>query len=426
MPKKRSHGDGGLYFIKSRGLWRGVVDDGFWPDGRRRQRYVSAKTQADARDKLKALRKELEEHGAPLDKSMTVEAWAAHWLRNVCEPNMKPKALQGYDSAVRRWIVPTIGRKRIALLKPSDVRDVNRAMFDAGRAQSSVLKTYSVLSSMLESARLDGVIARNVASDVKAPSAGESHRGALETQDALEVLRMAALHADGTRWWVALLAGMRQGERLGATIDSIDFERHEFLVQWSLTEVRFRHGCGGTCGKSRGGSCPKRRLIMADDLEYRQLEGRLCLVRPKSGKARTYPLIPELEEALRRYLAANTGPNPHGLIWRQPDGRPITDAQDQEAWRTILFEAGVIDEEQRKEPRLRKPGTPDTPTTHWARHTTSTVLMELGVDAKIIGEIVGHVAERTTRGYQHVSSAAARAALTQLGAHFADALGSGE
>jgi site-specific recombinase XerD len=34
--------------------------------------------------------------------------------------------------------------------------------------------------------------------------------------------------------------------------------------------------------------------------------------------------------------------------------------------------------------------------------------MELGVDAKIIGEIVGHQSEAITRRYQHMSSATAR------------------
>lgn len=40
---------------------------------------------------------------------------------------------------------------------------------------------------------------------------------------------------------------------------------------------------------------------------------------------------------------------------------------------------------------------PPAPTTHWARHTTATILIELGVDARIIGEIVGHASEEITR-----------------------------
>lgn len=76
MPKKRNHGDGALYYVKSQSLWRGVVDVGFWPDGRRRQKTVTAKTQRAARAKLEAVKNEIGQHGAPLDKTMTVEAWA--------------------------------------------------------------------------------------------------------------------------------------------------------------------------------------------------------------------------------------------------------------------------------------------------------------------------------------------------------------
>lgn len=422
MPKKRNHGDGGLYEIKSRGLWRGVVDVGYWPDGRRKQRSVTAKTQKEAREKLKVLKEEIDQHGAPLDKTKTVEAWADEWLRTVCEPHMKPAALQGYESAVNRWIVPTLRKKKIATLKPSDVRLVTQALLDAGRAVSSAQKVYAVLSSMLESARLEGLIGNNPATLVKAPGPGDGERGALSTEMVLKVLQTAAQRLDGTRWWFALLTGMRQGERIGATLDSIDLDNHEFTVQWSLTEARFKHGCEGACKFKRAGSCPDRKLMIAAGAAHKPLAGRLCLVRPKSGQVRTFPLIPALEEATRRYLEADDRPNPHGLIWRNNDGSPITAEQDSAEWRSLLLEAGIITEVQALPKGERSEGTPETPTTHWARHTTATVLMELGVDAKVIGEIVGHVDAKTTRRYQHVSSGEARKALEALGTHFQDAL----
>ncbi|QEA27086.1 tyrosine-type recombinase/integrase [Microbacterium sp. CBA3102] len=418
MPKVRSNGDGGLYEIKSRGHWRGVIDVGFHPDGRRKQKYVTGRTKKEARDKLDALRAEVNEYGAPLDKTMTVEKWADHWLRTICEPKMKPAALAGYESAVNKWIVPPLRKKRISALRPSDVRAVTLAVTEAGRAISSAQKVHAVMSSMLDAARLDGVCAKNVAADVTPPGTGEGARGALDTDVALRVLQAALRRPDGVRWWFAVLTGMRQGERLGATLDSIDLVRHEFTIQWSLSEVRFKHGCGGECGKKRAGSCPSRRLMVGAGLVHEPLDGRLCLVRPKSGRVRTFPLIPALEKELKKYLKANKRPNPHGLIWRNPDGSPITAEQDQIEWRSILLDAGVITADQALPPKDRPDGTPPTPTTHFARHTTATVLMELGVDAKVIGEIVGHVNVRTTRGYQHVSSAEARKALEAIGTHF--------
>lgn len=419
MPKKRGHGEGGLYELKGRGLWRGVIYVGYHPDGRRKQKSVTAKTKTAARAKLDALKSEIAEYGAPLDKAVTVEQWADHWLRTVCEPNMKPSTLAGYESAVNKWILPKLRRKKVAMLKPSDVREVTHAVIEAGRSLASAQKVYAVLSSMLESARLDGVCARNVTTNVTPPGTSDQvDRGAFPTEMALRILQVALRRPDGVRWWFAILTGMRQGERLGATIDSIDVDNHEFTVQWSLSEVRFQHGCEEPCGKKRAGACPQRSLRVAPKLVYKPLDGRLCLVRPKSGKPRTFPLIKALEIMLTQYLESNTAPNPHNLIWRNSDGSPITAEQDQAEWRSVLLEAGVITPEQALPPKERPEGTEDTPTTHFARHTTATVLMELGVDAKVIGEIVGHVATRTTRGYQHVSSTAARHALEAIGDHF--------
>ena len=107
-----------------------------------------------------------------------------------------------------------------------------------------------------------------------------------------------------------------------------------------------------------------------------------------------------------------------GLIWRNPDGSPLTPEQDNTAWRHLLLAAGQITDEQAKAPKDRAEGTSDVPTTHWARHTTATVLMELGVDQRIVGEIVGHTSGRVTDRYQHVSSDAAAAAMRAIGGHF--------
>ena len=429
MPKKRSPGDGGLYHSKTRNLWRAVIDVGTWPDGHRRQKEVTSRTAQGARDKMTAIRKEIEEHGTTLDRSSTVAAWSDHWLTTVCRPNMKPNGLAAYESITRVWIVPALGTKTVHSLKPSDVRLVINNISKAGRKSSTGLKAYNVLSGMLEAARLDGLCARNVAADVTTPTAGPTNRGALGTEDVLAVLRSAAAESDGTRWWVALLAGVRQSERLGARIDSLNFDTNTLTVEWALEELVSIHGCGDQvaggwpCGKKRGGSCSHRTLKIPDGFDHIPLYGRLSLIRPKSGRARAVPLIPALAEALKRYLAATADrPNPYGLIWRHENGTPFLPGEDQQAWRDVLHSAGLITLEQTKEPKDRAEGTAEIPTSHWARHTTSTVLMELGVDAKIIGEIVGHVSTSTTRGYQHVSTPMARSAMELLGGHFAAAL----
>jgi integrase len=432
MPKVRGNGEGGLYYLKSRKLYRGVIDDGFKPDGSRRQRYVHDRTKAGARAKLDALKAELKEYGAPLDKTTTVAAWASVWLETVCRPNLKPNSYAANASTIRTWIVPTIGTRKVASLKPSDIRTVHTAVRDAGRSSTTARHAHQVLHSMLKVARVEGLCARNVADDVTPPKTAESPRGALSPEDAIAVLKASAETGEGLRWWLALLGGIRQGERCGALIESLDLDNPSgpvYKVEWSLTQVTRQHGCGTledgswACGKSRGAFCPRGRYKLPDGAKYRHLNMRLFLLTPKSGHTRYVPLVPQLADALRRYLEASKDvPNPYGLIWRHPNGEPITAKEDEQMWRDLLYKAGVITKEQTKEPKDRAPGTADIPTTHWARHTTATVLMELGVDAKIIGEIVGHASEQTTRRYQHVSSPVAREAMGRLGEHWSKAL----
>lgn len=412
MPRKRASGDGALYFVPKLGIWKGVVDVGYWPDGRRKQKAVSSKSQAIARKKLEALKTEIAQYGAPLDKQTKVSMYAAEWLETVSKPTNGNVATSTYGnrkSILKTWIIPTIGNRIVSTLKPPDVRAVARAVKDAGRSSSTARKAYDILSLMLESARRDGLCTRNVAEDVTPPRMAISGRGALDPDVAMEILKTAASDPLGTRWWVSLLLGVRQGERLGARIDSLDLDAGTFRVEWALEEVTSSHGCGAQvngkwpCGLKRGGSCSHRVYNLRDGEEHVQVSGQLWLIPPKSGKTRIVPLVAGLVEALRRHLAATAHiPNPHGLIWRHDDGTPFLPTEDQEAWRDLLARSGVQDV---------------SITSHWARHTTATILMELGVDAKVIGEIVGHASvDMTRKHYQHVSSAVAREAMDRLGA----------
>ena len=81
-----------------------------------------------------------------------------------------------------------------------------------------------------------------------------------------------------------------------------------------------------------------------------------------------------------------------------PDGSPISQDQDQKAWRKLLVSAQV-------------PHVPQ----HSVRHSTATLLLEAGVDAHVLQSVIGHSNIVTTRGYQHVDLELARRAWQSLG-----------
>jgi integrase len=421
MPKKRQHGDGAFYYSKSKKAWRGVVNDGVNPDGSRKQAEVSAKNKEVARAKFEALKARIKAGQTNADINTTVAEWGVRWLAEECVPNMQPNGLKSYEGQVRKWITPTIGSKRVNELKPSDIRSVFKHMASEGIASGTQRKAYTVMSRMFESARLERLCDRNPVRDVAPPAVVSDHRGALTTEQAKAVLLAADKHVHGSLWWVALFSGLRQAERAGAQIADLDPINMEYNVRSTLVLIGSEHGCqklesGWECGYKIGGACPQRRFKLPTGYKGRQLRGRVWLGPPKSGKPRTVPMWPQLVAKLTDYIDSRQHlPNPYGLIWRDDDGNPFLPAQEEQMWRDILYAAGIITADQ------LKPGS-DIPTGHWARHTTATVLMELGVDAKIIGEIVGHGSERTTRGYQHVSSAVSHEAMGRLSDHWAGEL----
>lgn len=411
MGKKRTHGDGGLYYIPSRKLWRGTVELGYDETGKRIQRQVHARTQRDCRDKLETLKAEIHDHGAPLNRQTRLREWAERWLETVARVEVDPKTYSTYRSLTRNWIIPTIGRKIVATLKPSDVRDLHRAILDAGRSTSTARQTHVVLSMMLAAARADRLCSENVAEHVKRPTGKATvERGAIPTPDALRILRRAAEMPDsaGSRWWFKLIGGQRQGEILGATLADLDLDAGVYVVDWKLEEIARDHNCGGTCGRKRGANCPDAVWRIPRDFEHHHLQGRFHLTRPKSETTKVLPLIPQLATAIGRHLeATEDAPNPHGLIWRNPDGSPISARQDAQEWRALMESAGITDA---------------AITGHWARHTVVTILASLGVDHQLIGEIVGHSSTQVTELYRHSQATERRAAMEALGGVWGEAL----
>ncbi len=109
------------------------------------------------------------------------------------------------------------------------------------------------------------------------------------------------------------------------------------------------------------------------------------------------PLVEPLKGLLAYWLSV-APPNPHGLVWARPDGRPIDPKDDRAAWYAALEAAGL--------PKV---------TLHVARNTTATLLLEEGVDARVVQEILGHSDIAMSRAYQHVSTTLAGQALAGLG-----------
>lgn len=398
--KRRQYGTGSVYQRSSDGRWIGRILVGWTARGTRRFITVSCGAElgeAECKRRLKRKQDEITKHGVPTTagSNITVKTWADTWL-NLVVREVRPKTYANHRTSVTRWIVPTIGAKRLDALTPGDIRSVSTAIRAAGNTSSTARRTHIVLTQMLKAAIIEGHQVPQRVLLVEAPGNSVNDRDAIPVPDALKLLDVARSQpGGGSRWVAALLQGMRQGECLGLTRDAIDFDAGTLDVSWQLQMVPYEPAPKGTPLRNR-------RLRIPDGYEHRQLYGNLCLVRPKSRSGhRVIPLVPWMAAALSEWLAT-AQPNEYGLVWPRPNGRPEKSRDDNTAWDALQAAAGV----------QHPAGRPYY--LHEARHTTATLLLEAGVDPEVIKAILGHSSIIASQDYKHVSQAMARKAMDQL------------
>lgn len=388
---KRDYGTGSVY-QRGDGRWIATLEAGWTAKGTRRRVLVSARTEREVRKKLRDKRLQIEKDGLPSTGArVTVKKWSETWLADKLT-TLRPKAYNAAASPVRKWIVPTIGHRRLDELTPADVRAVQKAQRQAGRKPAAIAATQRVLFNMLRAAIVEGHQVPLRVLLTKGPGQGVSDRAAPTAAQVAAVLAVASTRPDGLRWAFALLNGARQGECLGLTRDALDLEAGRVALEWQLQALPYLD----RKDKARGFRVP-------DDHEARHLVDAWHLVRPKSAKGvRSYPLHPALAAAFARLLA-ETPTNPYGLVWTI-EGRPINDKQDRAAWQEVQELAGIS----------HPSGRPFH--VHEMRNFTATRLRDTGAAGTVITSILGHASITTSEGYMTAHEEAKRAALVNVAA----------
>ena len=158
MPKTREHGQGALYWVEGRKMWRAVVDARGDPATRKRHENAPmSKTRSGAIEKLDQLLRERDSLERTPDRTTRVSELAERWLADVAD-RVKPKTLTGYRSNVRTKIVPVLGRRLVSELTPADVRRMHAAIAATGAGRSSVASAHRTLVTMLGYARAERIV----------------------------------------------------------------------------------------------------------------------------------------------------------------------------------------------------------------------------------------------------------------------------
>lgn len=405
------------------GRYHAKVTVGRRADGRLDRRHRSGRTEAEVRRKLQELIREVEAGRRPRPGRVpTVGQWFTTWLTDIAPYGpraLAPRTLYDYWSMCRTWVIPHLGGLRIDAVEPEDLDRLYATMYATGCSEGYVAKAHAIIRRGLELAVRRGHVSRNVARLIDAPGSIRVARESLTREEIAAILAAVRGRRNAARWALGLAIGTRQGETLGLRWADLDLDRGIVSIQWQLQRLPWRHGCGDphACGAQprpsaphglHRSSCPPGCTGHASACPERH-GGGLAITRPKTWRRNPRPRVMAMpaglvdmlrahraEQAAER-LAAGSMWQDHDLVFCRPDGRPIDPNQDRMEWHAILRDAGL--------PPAR---------VHVMRHSTATMLLELGVDIAITQEVLGHTSINTTRGYQDVRVELTRRAAARM------------
>lgn len=334
--------------LKRGDTWSYVVDLPPAPDGRRRQRKKGGfRTRKEAEAALAALLTDAQNGKVVEVTRQTVASYLEEWLATVA-PSLRPTTVQGYEHAVRHWIIPRIGALRLQAVTPQVLQRMYGELSVSGRLNGngglsprSVKLAHTVMHLALGKAALWRLIPANPAAlQLDLP---RQVRKPMKTWTAEEARRFLATTADdrlATLWVLLLGTGLRRGEALGLHWDAVDFAASRLAVVSGLVVAK------GKPYLSEPKTPGSRRVVHLD----RQVVGALRAHRKRQAAER---------------LAAGPGWAESGLVFTTPAGGWLDPNNIHRVFDAAIVRAGV--------PAIR---------IHDLRHTFATLALGAGVHPK--------------------------------------------
>src|SRR3954471_7120648 len=376
MAGRASNGESTIY-KGADGRWHGYVSVGFKLDGTPDRRHVSSKNRGVVVTKVRELERKRDDGTVSTTAAPTVGAWLEHWLTTIAPRRVRRRTLESYESAVRKHLIPGIGRHRLDRLRPEHLDQLYTALLEDGYCPASVLRHHRILSRALTVAVQRGHVPRNVAALVDPPAQRQSDLAtALDIDEARAVLEAATSVRNSARWTVALALGLRQSEALALQWKDVDLLNNTLTVRRSIHRVR-------------GGG------LIYEEPKSKRTQRPLALPLPLVAELHRHKAV-----QLGERMLAGSEWHDEDLVFAQPNGRPIDKKTDYDDWTRLLQKAGV------RHVRL-----------HDGRHTAATLLLSENVHPRVVMELLGHSQMRTTMDiYSHVMPALAREAADRMGA----------
>jgi len=346
VTKRRSRGEGSIYFLKSKGLWVSKIT---LPDGSRKVKY--GKSQKEVRDYHQETLNQLRQGMMVKDDNITVSEFLNRYMESVAKHTLRPRTIEAHSSLIRIHINPGIGHIKLVQLRPDHLQNFYSQKLEEGLSKRTVRYIHSVLHKTLKQALMWGMVSRNVSDLVEAPRP-EKYIPQFYTKEQInKLLKAVEDHRYYPIYVLAVYCGFREGEVLGIHHEDIDLQNGVINV---------------------------RHAVLT-------LKGGLVITEPKTASSkRAVTLPPTALKVLKKHLEQLK--NNQGLIFTTSTGRPISPRNLVRHFKSAIKKAGL--------PDIRF---------HDLRHSHASLLLAAGVNPKIVQERLGHSQiSLTLDTYSHV------------------------
>lgn len=223
MTKRRSRGDGGLYWSEARQRWIAEATIGYTPAGKRITKKGSGKTKTEAKAKLKEVLRDHDDGIAIASTNVTVAHTVNDWLAYGLT-GRSPNTVKKYEYLCRGHIIADLGARKLRDLSADDI-DRWLSSKTTTLATSTIQRLHECLNRAVNRAMARDKVKRNVVQLCGIPKGQEGRPSKSLTLDQAKALLTAA---DGKPLdayiGISLLTGARTEELRALTWDHVDLD----------------------------------------------------------------------------------------------------------------------------------------------------------------------------------------------------------
>ncbi len=251
MPKKRANGEGSLRKRKD-GRWEGRYTAGCDPTtGKPIHKSVLAKTQSEAKKKLKQAIAEAEKLDMSRAKSYTLGAWIKLWYEVYAEPRLREKTKHYYLNYIDNHIIPELGNTPLEKLTTIQIQKFYNDLQKSGRIQRYthiklkdkglstrvVRGIHTLLNNCLEQAVAERLILANPAKGCRLPKLEKREMKILPEDKIGPYLAEAERRGLLAAFYLELTTGLRRGELLALLWTDLDVENMTISVSKQVNRL---------------------------------------------------------------------------------------------------------------------------------------------------------------------------------------------